>query len=114
MKGRSGERTQRVVKRGVVVGLSGDKTVAVQLERVAAHPLYKKLMRRRTRLLVHDEEGRAKAGDEVEIMESRPLSKRKHWRLVKVVGKASGKVTTGREKEGITADDPGAEPAERS
>ncbi len=113
MKATAKERTRRVVKRGVVVALSGQKTIAVQLERVTAHPLYKKAMRRRTRLLVHDEEGKAQVGNEVEIMESRPMSRRKRWRLVRVLGSKGGKVTTGREEEEIGRDDPGAEPLER-
>ena len=69
----------------MVVSRTGDKTVKVAYEYKIAHPLYRKEVKRRTVVHVHDEKNETKAGDRVEIMETRPLSKRKRWRLVRVV-----------------------------
>jgi len=108
------ERSRRVVKRGLVVKLSGAKTIAVNVERVTAHPLYRKMIRRRTKLLVHDEKGTAKKGDVVEIMESRPMSHSKHWRLVKVIENASDRVMPIASEEESEEDDTGSDNPERS
>jgi len=73
---------------GFVVSRSGDKTVKVKYEYKIPHPLYKKEIRRKTVLHAHDEKNETKAGDKVEIMEVRPLSKLKRWRIVKLINAA--------------------------
>jgi len=73
---------------GVVIGKSGQKTVKVAVDYIVKHPKYGKYLRRRTRLAVHDELNQAGVDDKVEITESRPYSKTKSWRLVKVLEKA--------------------------
>jgi small subunit ribosomal protein S17 len=73
---------------GQVVSAKMDKTISVLIERTVQHPLYGKYMRRSTKLLAHDEKNECKEGDFVVIESSRPLSKRKSWRLQKVVTKA--------------------------
>ena len=73
---------------GRVVSNKGDKTIAVMVERRVMHPLYKKFIRRSTKLLAHDENNECNMGDRVLIEECRPLSKRKSWRLVKIVERA--------------------------
>ncbi|HHT9117472.1 MAG TPA: 30S ribosomal protein S17 [Candidatus Hypogeohydataceae bacterium YC38] len=85
MEGRA--RRKRVV--GVVSSNKMKKTVVVKVERMVKHPRYGKYIRRATVYKAHDEEGKAKVGDKVEIMETRPLSKTKHWRLVRVVEEAT-------------------------
>ena len=65
-----------------------EKTVVVAIERRVPHPVYGKMMTRTTRLKAHDEENSAKAGDTVRIMETRPMSKDKRWRLVEIVSRA--------------------------
>ncbi len=81
-------RAQRKVRSGVVIGTAMDKTAVVVIERLMKHAHYKKYVKRVKRLLVHDEENRCGVGDRVQIMETRPISKRKHWRLVEIVEKA--------------------------
>lgn len=76
---------------GRVVGDGMDKTITVQIDRSTRHPLYGKYIRRSTRLLVHDEENSCKVGDVVRICSSRPLSKRKAWRLHDIVTRAGGR-----------------------
>ena len=73
---------------GTVVSNKMDKTVSVMVERQVKHPLYKKYVRLSTKLLAHDENNECNQGDTVLIEECRPLSKRKSWRLLKVVEKA--------------------------
>ncbi len=73
--------------KGTVVSDKMDKTVVVQVERLEKHPLYHKFIRRRTKLLAHDKTNSCKVGDKVIIIESRPLSRRKRWRVKEVVGK---------------------------
>lgn len=70
---------------GIVTSDGADKTRRVEVERVLAHAKYGKIIRRRTVCHVHDEENASKTGDRVEIVESRPLSRLKRWRLVKVL-----------------------------
>jgi small subunit ribosomal protein S17 len=82
------ERGRRKVRTGVVVSDSMDKTVVVRIASSIRHPLYGKIVRRTTRLKAHDETNKARAGDKVRIMETRPLSKTKRWRLVEVVERA--------------------------
>ena len=78
----------RRVLQGVVVSDKGDKTIVVKVERRERHPLYKKFIRRSTKLHAHDEENVCQEGDRVLIEECRPLSKTKSWRLVKVLERA--------------------------
>jgi len=78
-------RGKRRIVEGVVKSDKMDKTIIVDVERLVKHPLYKKYIRRSTRLWAHDEENRARRGDVVRIMETRPLSKNKRWRLVEIL-----------------------------
>lgn len=79
------ERSTRKTEIGVVTTDKMDKTRRVELERLVAHPKYGKLLKRRTVCHVHDENNETHVGDIVEIMETRPLSKLKRWRMVRVV-----------------------------
>ncbi len=79
------ERGRRQERQGTVVSASADKTIVVRVDTVKAHPMYKKVIRRSTKLHAHDEENVAKVGDVVRIVETRPLSKLKRWRLQEVV-----------------------------
>ncbi|MFN2432869.1 MAG: 30S ribosomal protein S17 [Gemmatimonadota bacterium] len=81
-------RTARKTRQGVVVSDKMDKTIVVALETTVEHPLYKKRMRRTTRIKAHDAENTCRAGDRVEVMETRPLSREKRWRLVSVLERA--------------------------
>lgn len=82
------ERGRRKVRTGVVVSDGRDKTVTVEVTSAVRHPVYKKTVRRSTKLHVHDEENSARLGDTVKVMETRPLSKSKRWRLVEIVERA--------------------------
>ncbi len=82
------ERNRRKVRQGVVVSAAGDKTCVVRIEDRKKHPLYGKMITRSAKLHAHDEENLAGVGDTVTIMETRPLSKMKRWRLVEIVEKA--------------------------
>jgi small subunit ribosomal protein S17 len=82
------DRKVRRVVEGVVVSDSRDKTVKVEVHYQMKHPRYNKYLRKQTKLHVHDENNETKTGDKVEIMECRPMSKTKNWRLVRVVEKA--------------------------
>lgn len=82
------ERNMRKVKVGKVVSDKMDKTMIVAVEDSVKHPLYKKIVKRTKRLKAHDEKNECKIGDRVEIMETRPLSKDKRWRLVEIIEKA--------------------------
>ena len=73
---------------GQVVSIKMDKTIAVRIERRVEHPLYRKYVRKSTKLLAHDENNECKEGDTVAIEECRPISKRKAWRLQRVIEKA--------------------------
>jgi small subunit ribosomal protein S17 len=79
------ERGLRKERTGVVVSASMQKTIVVRVERKTRHPLYGKEMRQSKKFYAHDEEGKAKVGDHVTIVETRPLSKLKRWRLVEVL-----------------------------
>lgn len=83
------ERGIKKVKVGVVISDKMDKTITVKVERLVRHPKYGKYLRRSTIYKAHDEKNEAKAGDKVEIIETRPLSKTKRWRLVKIIQKAA-------------------------
>ena len=81
-------RNSRKVRQGVVVSAAGDKTCVVQIKERKPHPVYGKMMTVSKKFHAHDEENGAGVGDTVQIMETRPLSKMKRWRLVKIVEKA--------------------------
>jgi len=81
-------RTARKTRIGLVVSDKMDKTVVVRIDRRMPHPTYGKMVTRTARLKAHDEENSAKMGDTVRIMETRPLSKDKRWRLVEIVERA--------------------------
>jgi small subunit ribosomal protein S17 len=82
------ERGRRKIRTGKVVSNKADKTIIVAEERQVAHKLYKKYFKRTKKYMAHDEENACKIGDVVRIMETRPLSARKRWRLVEVVERA--------------------------
>ncbi|MBI2237378.1 MAG: 30S ribosomal protein S17 [Actinobacteria bacterium] len=82
------ERNRRKVRTGVVVSEKMDKTVLVEIDRVVRHPVYKKTVRRSAKLAAHDENNDAHVGDTVRVMETRPLSKTKRWRVVDIVERA--------------------------
>jgi small subunit ribosomal protein S17 len=95
-------RGKRRVATGVVTSDKMNKTRRVEIARLVKHSRYGKYIRRRTICHVHDEENLAHAGDTVEIMETRPLSKTKHWRLVRVVVKAQGGPTVPELEQALT------------
>ena len=82
------ERPHRKVRRGYVLSDKMDKTVVVEVEDRVKHPLYGKVIRRTSKVKAHDENGDAGIGDRVSLMETRPLSATKRWRLVEVLEKA--------------------------
>ena len=82
------ERNLRKTRVGTVVSDKMDKTVVVAIQDNVRHPLYKKIIKRTVKFKAHDEQNACGVGDKVEIMETRPLSKDKRWRLVKVIEKA--------------------------
>jgi small subunit ribosomal protein S17 len=81
-------RNLRKQKTGVVVSNKMDKTIAVQVERRLMHPIYGKFVKRSKKFFAHDEENTCNVGDLVRIMETRPLSKNKRWRLVEIIERA--------------------------
>ena len=81
-------RTRRKVRVGKVVSNKMQKSIVVAIERRVPHPQYKKYFTRTTKLMAHDERQQAAVGDVVKIIETRPLSKRKRWRLVEILEKA--------------------------
>jgi small subunit ribosomal protein S17 len=81
-------RGQRKERRGVVISAAMDKTIVVRVDTVKPHPVYKKIVKRSSRLHVHDEANAAKAGDLVRVVETRPLSKTKNWRLAEILEEA--------------------------
>ncbi len=82
------ERGRRKVREGIVVSSVMDKTVVVAITERVRHPRYQRTVQRTKRLYVHDAEGESKVGDTVRVMETRPISKLKRWRLVEVVERA--------------------------
>ena len=74
------------MREGVVVSAKMQKTIIVEITRLMQHPKFKKVIRRKVKYAVHDEKNEAKIGNKVQIAETRPLSKTKRWRLVKVLG----------------------------
>ena len=83
-----GQRNKRKTQIGFVTSRSGDKSVKVTIAYKTPHPLYHKVVNRQTVLHVHDEKNETKVGDKVEVMETRPLSRLKRWRIVSIVQKA--------------------------
>ena len=82
------ERNLRKVRQGVVVSDANDKTIVVQIKERKPHPVYGKMITSTKKFHAHDENNEAGVGDTVQIMETRPLSKMKRWRLLKIVEKA--------------------------
>jgi small subunit ribosomal protein S17 len=81
-------RSRRKVRTGVVISDAMDKSVVVRIDRQVRHALYGKTVRRSSKLVAHDEANDAHVGDTVRVMETRPLSKSKRWRIVEVVERA--------------------------
>jgi small subunit ribosomal protein S17 len=79
------DRGRRQERRGIVVSSAMDKTIVVEVDTIKAHPTYKKVVRRSTKFHAHDERNEANVGDLVRIVETRPLSKKKHWRLAEIL-----------------------------
>lgn len=82
------ERNLRKTRTGMVVSDKMDKTVVVAIEDNVRHPLYKKIVKRTVKLKAHDENNECRVGDRVSVMETRPLSKDKRWRVVEIIEKA--------------------------
>ena len=82
------ERNLRKTRVGTVVSNKMDKTVVVSIKDNVKHPLYKKIMNRTVKFKAHDEENACVIGDKVQVMDTRPLSKDKHWRVVEIIEKA--------------------------
>lgn len=82
------ERNLRKTRVGLVVSDKMDKTVVVAIVDNVKHPLYKKIVKRTVRLKAHDEKNECRVGDRVEVMETRPLSKYKRWRVIEILEKA--------------------------
>ncbi|MEN6315483.1 MAG: 30S ribosomal protein S17 [Clostridiaceae bacterium] len=82
------ERALRKTRIGKVVSDKMDKTIVVAIETSVKHPLYKKIVKRTYKLKAHDEKNECNIGDKVKVMETRPLSKDKRWRLVEIIEKA--------------------------
>ena len=81
-------RGLRKTRTGVVIKNGMDKSITISIERRIAHPIYKKYFKKTTKLMAHDEKNECNIGDVVKIMETRPISKNKNWRLVEMVEKA--------------------------
>ena len=82
------KRGLRKTRIGLVVSNKMDKTITVNIERKVPHPIYKKYFKKTTKLFAHDEKGECNMGDKVKIMETRPLSAKKRWRMVEIIEKA--------------------------
>lgn len=80
---------RRKIRTGVVISDKMDKTVVVEVTRTVIHPVYKKYVHRRKRFMAHDEENRCHIGDEVMIVETRPLSRNKRWRVRRILKEAA-------------------------
>ena len=81
------QRVNRKLRTGTVTSDRMDKTVAVEIVRTYQHPLYKKIVRRSTKILAHDEQNECNVGDLVQVVEVRPVSRRKRWKVNQVVSK---------------------------
>ena len=82
------ERNLRKTRVGKVVSDKMDKTVVIAIEDNVKHPLYKKIIKKTVKIKAHDENNECRVGDRVEVMETRPLSKEKRWRVVEIIEKA--------------------------
>lgn len=82
------QRGLRKTRVGIVVSDKMDKTITIAIERKVPHPIYRKYFKKTTKLMAHDEKSECSVGDKVKVMETRPLSKSKRWRLVEIVEKA--------------------------
>ncbi len=82
------ERNKRKVRSGTVTSDSSDKTITLEIGRLVRHPIYNRVVRKRAKLMAHDEKNDAHIGDLVEVMETKPLSKKKRWRLSKIIKRA--------------------------
>ena len=82
------ERNLRKQREGIVFSNKMEKTISVVIERKVKHPIYGKYMIRSTKILAHDEKNECNIGDKVRVMETKPLSKNKRWRLIKLIEKA--------------------------
>ena len=82
------KRSLRKTRIGIVISNKMEKTITVAIERRVPHPIYKKYFKKTTKLMAHDEKKQCNIGDKVKIMETRPLSLKKRWRLVEIVEKA--------------------------
>jgi len=98
------ERGHRKTEIGIVVSDKMDKTVVVRVERMVQHPKYGKTLRRYTKFYAHDEKNECKVGDKVLIIETRPLSKLKRWRVVKILERAEEIIPSVAEEE-VVGDD---------
>ena len=82
------QRNRRKERIGVVVSAKMDKTISIAIQRQVKHPIYGKFVKKTSKLMAHDETNDAREGDTVRVMETRPLSKNKRWRLVEIVERA--------------------------
>jgi small subunit ribosomal protein S17 len=89
MSNEAAARAQRKTMRGQVTSNKMQKTLVVEVRRKVRHPIYEKYVARRTKLYVHDENNEAKIGDMVEVEQTRPLSAKKRWRLLRIVQRAT-------------------------
>ena len=87
--GSEGKKGRRNVQGGIVKSDRMDKTIVVSVERRVPHPLYRRIVTKTSNFVVHDEQNVCTVGDRVSIVETRPLSKRKRWRLLEIITKAS-------------------------
>ncbi|HIE29156.1 TPA: 30S ribosomal protein S17 [Candidatus Poribacteria bacterium] len=85
MKAKRGNRRTRT---GIVTSNKMDKTAVVSIQRILQHPIYKKIIRSNSKILAHDENNECQIGDTVKIVETRPLSRRKRWRVCEIIEKA--------------------------
>ena len=102
----AGQRSKRKTQIGFVSSRSGDKSIKVTIAYKTPHPLYHKVVNRQTVLHVHDEKNEAKLGDKVEVMETRPLSRLKRWRIVSVIQAAVVPIGTAISEEDVAASVP--------
>lgn len=105
-------KARKTTKVGTVVAKKMKKTVTVQVERQIRHPLYRKTIRRKQTFLVHDEAETCKVGDVVRIIETRPISKTKRWRVLAVIGLTPELTATPIETDPLAAKPEETEPAE--
>ncbi len=83
------ERGRRIIRSGKVISNKADKTVVVEVVRLFQHPLYKRIVRRSSKFMAHDEHNKCQIGDKVVIIDSRPLSKQKRFRVKEIIEKAT-------------------------